>query len=214
MTGMTWDERYQKEMIHRLQQRLVRLRTPDAGTLDQRVAPKIESIINANRHMVIDLKTQPHLRLTACILACYQELLSGAINRSQALELLEVTFTSIGRIPLKLYTQALLTFSRDPFITITRAGKLRALTQYGNAWEFRFEETRDRFSMIATKCFYQDFFTAVGAPELTPVFCSWDLNWIGSINPSGHKIQFERPITMGYGGKECPFIFKRVFVSM
>jgi hypothetical protein len=115
---------------------------------------------------------------------------------------------------LRLYTQALLTFSRDPFAAITHAGKQRALEQYGREWEFRIEETDRCFSMTATKCFYADFFRAVGVPQLTRVFCHWDQNWIEPIDPARHKIRFDRPTTMGYGGRECPFIFKRIAASV
>jgi len=207
---MTWDQRYQKEMIRRLQRRLERLDHPGARTLTQRLTPEIESIIEANCHMVADEQTRPHLRLTACVLACYQELVSGPTSHSQALELVGDVFSSIGQTTLRLYAQALLTFSRDPFLALTRVGKQRALTQYGNAWQFRVEEAPDFFSMTATKCFYHDFFNAMGVPQLTPVFCRWDQNWIGSIDPAKHKMQFERPTTLGYGGDECPFVFKRI----
>jgi hypothetical protein len=159
---------------------------------------------------VADERTRPHLRLTACVLASYKELASGAMDPVQVLELVEDVFASIGRTTLRLYTQALLTFSRDPFVTMTGAGKQRALSQYGTAWQFRIEEAQARFSMTATKCFYHDFFEATGAPQLTRVFCRWDQNWIAPIDPAKHNIQFERPTTMGYGGMECPFVFRRL----
>jgi hypothetical protein len=112
------------------------------------------------------------------VLASYQALTVGPLQPDQALELVEDLFTSIGQTTLRLYTRALLAFSRDPFVAITRAGK-RALEQYGSAWEFRIAETDNSFAMTATKCFYHDFFKAAAAPQLTRVFCRWDENWIG-----------------------------------
>lgn len=207
---MTWDVQYQKELIRRIRRRLDRQGKLRGSSFAQHVTPAIERIIKAKSRMVVDEQTRPHLRLTACVLACYQELALGGMAHDQALELVNNAFTSIGRITLRLYAQALLTFSRDPFLALTRAAKQRVLTQYGNAWEFRVVDTHDYFSMTATKCFYNDFFNETAVPQLTAIFCHWDQNWIGSIDPGKHKMHFERPTTMGSGGSECPFIFRRI----
>jgi hypothetical protein len=98
---MTWEERYQKEMLRRICERLIRLGIPDVESLLRGVEPEIERIIAENSQMV-------------------------------------------------------------------------------------------------------------EAPQLTRVFCQWDKNWIEPIDLARHKISFNRPTTMGYGGKECPFIFTRI----
>ena len=214
MNDMAWENRYQKEMLRRLRNRLARLEVPDAQGMLGGLEDEIERIIAANLGMVVDDRTLPHLRLTAMVLACYSALHSGSMDSQLAIELIEDVFAGIGRTMLRLYTWALLTFSRDPFTAITRAGSQRALSQYGREWEFRIEETDRYFSMTATKCFYADFFQAAGLPQLTRVFCRWDQNWIEPIDPARHRISFDRPTTMGFGGKECPFIFKRINTSL
>lgn len=210
---MSWDLRYQKEYLRRLRNRLYDLKLIEDGDLIVKINSEIDHNIVEYSYLLVDEKTHPHLRLTSCVLASYQALSSELLDRTTALDLIEDVFVSIGRTTLKLYTQAILMFSRDPFSAITEVGKKRAMEQYGKAWEFRFEETDNSFTMISTKCFYHDFFTAAGAQELTRVFCSWDENWIKPIDPHKHGITFERPTTMGYGDKECPFIFKRVISS-
>ncbi|MBN2556708.1 MAG: L-2-amino-thiazoline-4-carboxylic acid hydrolase [Anaerolineales bacterium] len=207
---MAWDERYQKELLHRLQGRLARLEILNAENSLWKLEAEIEHIIAANSAMVIDGRTRPHLRLAATVLACYRALSPGLLDPQEALELIENVFAGIGRSMLRFYTWTLLTFSRDPFTAITQAGKRRVLRQYGKEWEFRIEETDQCFRMTATKCFYADFFQIAREPQLTRVFCRWDQNWIEPIDPVRHKICFDRPTTMGYGGSECPFIFKRV----
>lgn len=207
---MAWEERYQKEMLRRLRGRLIQLGIPDVKSLMRGLEIDIERIIAGNSKMVEDERTRPHLRLAVLVLASYQTLCSIPLERQQAIEIVEDVFAGIGRTMLRLYTLALLTFSRDPFTAITHAGKSRALQQYGREWEFRIEETDSCFSMTATRCFYADFFRAVDAPQLTRVFCRWDQNWIEPINPARHKINFNRPVTIGYGGRECPFIFTRI----
>lgn len=207
---MSWDLRFQKEYIRRLKNRLCDLKFIEDGDPLLNISSEIDRIITQYSFLMADEKTRPHLRLTSFVLASYQALSAGRLDRTQALDLIEDVFVSINRTILMLYTQALLMFSKDPFSTITGAGKKRALDQYGGAWEFRLEETDNSFAMISTKCFYHDFFIAAAAQELTRIFCSWDENWIKPIDPHKHGISFERPTTMGYGGKECPFIFKRV----
>lgn len=207
---MTWDLRFQKEILRRLGDRLNDLGHSESEECIRKVSGEIDSIIVGYSHLVVDEKTHPHLRLAACVLASYQVLVSGSLDRQQSFELIEDVFISIGRTTLKLYTQAILMFSKDPFVAITNTGKKRVVGQYGKAWEFRFEETGNSFTMTSIKCFYHDFFTAAGAKHLTRIFCRWDENWIKPINPIKHGILFERSTTMGYGGNECPFVFKRV----
>ena len=210
---MTWDLRFQKEILRRLCNRLRAPELAENAQLIRRIGNEIERIIVEYSHLVVDEKTRPHLRLTACVLVSYQALASGLLDPEQALKLVEDVFVSVGRTPLKLYTQALLMFSKDPFIAITNVGKKRAIEQYGGAWEFIFEETDTSFTMTSTKCFYHDFFTAAEAQQLTRIFCSWDENWIKQIDPTRYGILFERPTTLGYGGNECQFIFKRAETS-
>jgi hypothetical protein len=210
---MTWDLRFQKETLRRLRSRLDDQGLLENGEFSRKISNEIERIIVEYSHLAVDEKTQPHLRLTACVLASYQALTSGLLDPKQALKLVEDVFVSIGQTTLKLYTRAILMFSKDPFVAITNAGKKRALEQYGEAWEFMFEQTDTIFTMTCTKCFYHNFFTAAKAQHLTRIFCSWDENWIKQIDPLKYGILFERPTTIGYGGKECPFIFKRVEAS-
>lgn len=59
-------------------------------------------IIEANSGTVADEQARPQLRLTACVLASYQELVSGGMAQGHALELVNDAFTSIGRTTLRL----------------------------------------------------------------------------------------------------------------
>jgi hypothetical protein len=60
------------------------------------------------------------------------------------------------------------------------------------------------------KCFWHDFFVAIGHLELTTVLCEFDRNWFDVISPERHGFRFERKTTLGYGGTHCPFHFLRV----
>lgn len=124
---MTWDERYQKDMIRRIQRTLHRQGKPCARIPAQQVASAIGKIIEADYCLVADGQPRPRLRLAACVLACYQELASGAMTQGQAVELVTDIFASMASTTLRSYAQALLTFSRDPFLALVRAASSESL---------------------------------------------------------------------------------------
>src|SRR4030067_1143321 len=136
---MPWELRFQKEYLRWLGDRLCDLKLIEDGEPVLNISSEIDRIITKYSCLIVDEKTCPHLCLTSFVLASYQALSAVRVNRTQALDLIEDVFVGIGRTTLKLYTQALLMFSKDPFSAITGAGKKRALEQYGGAWEFRFE---------------------------------------------------------------------------
>ncbi len=207
---MTWDLRFQQEYLRRLKGQL-RDSQLDVGSFSiQQINEDIERLIAEYLDLMKDEKTRPHLRLASAVLASYQSLCPHVVNHEGAINLAESAFVSVGSTMLTLYTKVLLLFSRDPFHAIPHAGKKRLDEQYGHAWDYRMEESTTSISMIVTKCFYHDFFTAVQIPDLTRVFCRWDSNWIDPIDPDKHGIFFERPTTLGYGGEECQFRFTRV----
>ena len=195
--------------IARLHLRISKLGLKGAPELVREIGAEADRTIQQYSHLVVDEATKPHLRLTSSVLASYHALTQTPLPQSQLVDLLEDVFGSIGRASLRLYTQALMMFSKDPFSAITRAGKKRAQEQYGAAWRFEFEEIDASFTMTTTKCFYQDFFVAAGTPQLTRVFCSWDQNWTEPVKAAKHGVAFERLTTMGLGGTECPFVFTR-----
>jgi len=82
---------------------------------------------------------------------------------------------------------------------------------FGQSFTFERPCDDDRaYFLDVARCLWQSFFVAEGAPELTPLFCEFDANWIDAIDPDRHGVRFSRPTTLGHGGPLCPFHFYRV----
>lgn len=60
--------------------------------------------------------------------------------------------------------------------------------------------------MDVLACPYFRYFTELGCPELTKIFCDNDERCYGNIP----RLCFERSTTIGKGGDRCDFYIKRV----
>jgi hypothetical protein len=71
-------------------------------------------------------------------------------------------------------------------------------------------QTADRFRFRITKCLFHEFFTAVGTPELTQLFCAIDEEYFPRAFP---QLAFHRDGTLnntiGRGNTACQFAFDR-----
>jgi hypothetical protein len=121
-----------------------------------------ENVIPKQSYLVVDEKTYPHLHYLACLLASYRARTSGLLDEEQTHRVLEDVYVSVGRISPGLYTIAMFTFRKEPFLAITSEGKRQAVEQYGEARMFKFGESENFFTMMMTKC----FFTISSGPQL------------------------------------------------
>jgi hypothetical protein len=126
------------------------------------------------------------------------------------LGLLRVAFVEPLATAVTDGTRAMLDAAADPFAAMVAVARAREHDDFGA--EFVFEHPADdenRFFADVRRCGYHDFFVRHGAPELTPVLCAFDANWIRAIDPDRHGFTFTRETTIGYGAARCPFHFQR-----
>ena len=57
------------------------------------------------------------------------------------------------------------------------------------------------------QCFFNDFFRANGAPELTALFCRVDNLWMDELANPKYRVRAERPTALGFGDDVCRFQF-------
>ena len=62
----------------------------------------------------------------------------------------------------------------------------------------------DHFAFTVTACALHRLVTAVGHPELAPLFCNADARFFAE-----HGMTLERPTTLASGGTTCPFTIRR-----
>lgn len=208
----SWVERsFRKQYLKILRNHLTKLSPSQKNEMCHEIERLAGELAEENEAMIVDKAARTHLGMTTLVLASYRVLLSHVKESESVINLLDDAFTGVGQRWIKLYTRLMLRFSRDPFRKMIEVSQKRAINNYGETFTFEYSgDGRSYFVITTKKCFYHDFFVANDTPELTRVFCSGDKNWFEEINPDKHGFQFERPTTLGYGGAECPFQFKRV----
>jgi hypothetical protein len=207
----TWSERsFRKQYLNILRQHIPELSSNQKNEICRETKWLADKLTRENEAMIVDRAARTHLGMTALVLASYRVILPHFKDSESVISALEGTFTGVGKRWIKLYTRLMLGFSRDPFSTMIGVSKKRIENKYGKTFVFEYSgDGRNNFVITTKKCFYHDFFVANDIPELTRVFCSGDNNWFDEIKPEKHGFKFERPLTLGYGGSECPFIFTR-----
>lgn len=204
------EQNFRKQYLKALRDRLTRLLPSQKNEVCHEIERLTGELSEKNKAMIVDKASRADLGMTTIVLASYRALLPYINENETVINLLQDAFTSIGQRWIKLYTRLILRFSRDPFHTMIGVSQKRA-KKYSGTFTFEYDgDGKTWFTSTVKKCFYHDFFVANDAPELTCVFCAGDKNWFDEIDPAKHGFKFERPTTLGYGGSECPFQFKRV----
>ncbi|MCF6476573.1 hypothetical protein FAF44_50825 [Nonomuraea sp. MG754425] len=163
----------------------------------------------AGRSRVVDEPARHNLRMTMALVAAYESL-RPRLGRETAVMVLRTSFVEPFAETLKAGTRAMLDHAPDAFRAMVELSRAREEQAFGKGFVFdRVADDDTRYHLDVRRCFYHDVLAASGAPELTPVMCAFDANWIGAIAPAEHGFGFERRTTIGTGGTHCPFHFSR-----
>ena len=80
---------------------------------------------------------------------------------------------------------------------------------FGEACGFQnvfYPREKGAYRMDVVACPYNRYFTELGCPELTKIFCENDERTYGNLP----GLQFIRTSTLGKGGERCDFYLKKV----
>lgn len=69
-----------------------------------------------------------------------------------------------------------------------------------------YPKKKGEYRMDVVSCPYNRYFTELGCPELTKIFCGADDHVYGDLP----GLKFERTTTIGRGGKRCDFCIRKV----
>jgi hypothetical protein len=159
--------------------------------------------------LIADDHSYHHLRTAAFVLAAYHAL-QDTMPQPALLSLIRDAFTAPLREIVFGSTRSMLDASDDPFRAMVDVSKDREANYFGAAFTFERPQDDDRAYLVnISRCVWHAYFIAENSPELTPIFCAIDMNWIEAINPAQHSFTFVRPTTLGTGGPMCPFHFYR-----
>jgi hypothetical protein len=166
-------------------------------------------LVAANHHLIVDEAAGYNLRMTLALVAAYRSL-APELGRDRAIGLVRAAFVEPLRAAVREGTMAMLDAVPDPFRAMVELAKSREEYAFGAGFTFRHPVDDDqRFFADVHRCFYHEVLVANGTPELTPVMCAFDANWIEAIDPDRHGFRFDRATTIGHGGPHCPFHFSR-----
>lgn len=163
-------------------------------------------IVADNIQYIEDEPSQSHMLACAYIMACYDRIIDSGVSQDVAIERLSYAFRQPGRLAMTCIMRLSLWFSRDSRKMI-EVETTRKSKNYGAQFSFSEERGENHFISVVSKCGYHDFFVRNLRPELTRLFCEWDILWIDEIERQNNGIRFERPSTIGWGGSCCRFEF-------
>lgn len=184
-------------------------RYPDEPDLVERLRLRQQRLMAAQRDRVIDEASRHNLAMTLAVLAADQELAPGR-EETEVITALEQAFVEPMEPFVRGATRSMLDAAADPFTAMVSLTREREQHAFGEGFEFSHpEDDRDRYTAQVQRCFYHDVLSANAAERLTPIFCAFDSNWIDAIEPTRDGFEFDRPTTIGTGGPNCPFRFRR-----
>ncbi|GAA3202531.1 L-2-amino-thiazoline-4-carboxylic acid hydrolase [Nonomuraea roseoviolacea] len=163
----------------------------------------------AGRSLIVDEPARHNLRMTLALVAAYT-VLKPRLGRETALAVVRAAFIEPLGDSMKDGTRAMLDNAPDAFRAMVELSRSREEFAFGKGFVFhRPVDDDERYHVDVHRCFYHDVLVAHAAPELTPVMCAFDANWIEAIEPDRHGFRFDRRTTIGTGGTHCPFHFSR-----
>ncbi|MEU0869244.1 L-2-amino-thiazoline-4-carboxylic acid hydrolase [Nocardia brasiliensis] len=169
----------------------------------------IAELVAADAHRIVDEPARYNLHMTLALVVAYRALVPR-LGRESALAAVRAAFVEPLSVAVGESTRAMLE-TGDPFATIVAASKAREKHSFGAGFTFvRTVDDERSYHVDVARCFYHDVLTAHSVPELTPVMCAFDTNWIVAMDPERHGFTFERATTLGLGGTHCPFHWDRI----
>jgi hypothetical protein len=148
--------------------------------------------------------------MTLVLVAAY-EILRPHLGSEAAFEAVHAAFVEPRAPVVREGTRAMLDHAPDPYRAMVALAKTREVAAFGARFTFRHPaDDYSRFHADVHRCFFHDVLAKHGVPELTPVLCAFDRNWIDAIDPAVHGFRFDRATTIGTGGSHCPFHFSRI----
>ncbi len=99
---------------------------------------------------------------------------------------------------------------REAFDRIAENYRLRGERLFGPRFTYiEAVATDDQSHTHITKCLFNDFFRAHGAPEVVQIFCALDSVWVDELHKPRYGTRFLRPTTLAQGADACRFQFSR-----
>ena len=213
----SWFVRYTSaRYLSALDERLKPLPREHRKRVRQEIEEQQRSIYEGNKGWIMDRASKSHLMLTSLVLATYRILLPLVESREAAIDNIRYAFAARAKGSVRLGLYMFLRMGISPlapgkaFDQISKSFRRRGERAMGGSFIY-VQDVQDgeRSFVNIRRCFFNDFFRAEGAPELTGIFCSMDDLWAEELKKKKYGVRFERPTTLALGGDMCRFQFTK-----
>jgi hypothetical protein len=183
------------------------------GELERDVRQRVSSLVGQNAHLALDAPTGQWLLRASIVLAVYQ-VLEPLAGSAPVISILRDAMIEPFREKMSGYLLNRFGISQDApaeaFTRIAENFKARGEERFGKAFVYvqDVQDADHTFTNIH-RCFFNDFFRANGAPEVTSIFCALDNVWVDSLHETRYGVRFERPTNLAQGADACRFQFSR-----
>jgi hypothetical protein len=176
--------------------------------VDELVRQRLAAVEAKARPVVANAMDAANLRFTALAVAAY-EVLEPVCGSTRAATMVEDCLNSPLREDILTGARGMLDQADDPFTALVAVSKEREKSYFGPS--FRFErpvDDDDTYVLDVRRCLFHEVLVAAGRPELQPILCRFDLNWVDAIQPARHHLRFVRPVTFA-SDTTCRMLFTR-----
>lgn len=178
------------------------------------IEARLEGLIQSNRRLIRDAPSEQWLRTSCVVLATYQEL-AQHVEGPRLLALFYDAMAAPFREGIAGYLEGRFGISndapKDAFLRISENFKKRGEERFGSTFRYASAVSDSRRNFVnIERCFFNDFFRANQAREVTTLFCALDKVWAEALEQGPYGVRFERPTTLANGDDACRFQFHRV----
>lgn len=192
---------------------------PDYSSLSPAAVGMLRSSISTDKdeavvrfsEWITDDRSEYFVHFSVAIAAAYKALQSH-LTPSTSFDIVRRAVTD----PFKASTKSWIhrRFDIDPdhpagsYALIRRNFKSRGEQVVGDSFCYDLvEDTDDHHFVHISRCFFFNFFRALGFPELVPIVCEGDDFWATELNSGPYGVRFEKTGSLPQGDSVCRFHF-------
>jgi hypothetical protein len=182
---------------------------PEPAQARRQVEAATAALLAQVDDLAIDAATRTHVVLAAHAVAAYRWYLERGTEADARAAVQRAVIGPFSGWMADSVREAL-DAAADPYATMAETSRHQISAFYGAGFAFETVRDDDRgYLARAHRCAYHDVNVRAGHPELTAIWCEWDLAWLSAVDPSRHGFEASRPVTIGYGCDHCDFALDR-----
>lgn len=180
---------------------------PDRAALQRRIAamPHVHVMPGDDRQAAFNLL------LARSLSAAVSHLEDEGQPRPVAVSIARAAFLENGSGFVRVVFGTWLAATRDPVRAMQRRRDLsrKAHAMWGNGMQTQMVATENSVALQVMRCPFADYFWNMAEPDLTPILCAYDAQWMAQVNRSSRPVTASRAGTIAAGSDCCDFTFSR-----